>query len=278
MRASIVLALSLIAPAAAQANLRAPFEILQPPSSALAPPPASPASSGPAPRVLAESLDLQGGAPGAPYQVRATYRVHAERAADYALSFVLPGPAVVQAIVNDAPPQTVASAEPPARPRPYDRRDPPPHSARFTASLRPGENRITVRYQQPVAQLEHGHSYFSKGRFVDTIRYELWPLREWPLAPDFRLDLEVRIPRPAPGFFARARHRYRMLRCQGVSRPAAPQQNPAPPEQEAVPPAPVVTPLTTQLLQEGDTLRLQAALSTTFPDTLRCHSGDADLL
>lgn len=59
--------------------------------------------------------------------------------------------------------------------------------------LATGENTLVIKYRQPLAFTESGHSYFSAGKWRQSITYELWPIAEWQWAPDFHATLRVSI-------------------------------------------------------------------------------------
>lgn len=59
--------------------------------------------------------------------------------------------------------------------------------------LAAGENTITIRYRQPLAFRESGHSYFSAGKWRQSFTYELWPIAEWQWAPGFSADLNLSV-------------------------------------------------------------------------------------
>lgn len=63
--------------------------------------------------------------------------------------------------------------------------------ASFPLSLEQGQHEILIQYRQPLSQKEFGYGYFSEGYFVGTFQYELWPIKEWKIAPDFALNLFV---------------------------------------------------------------------------------------
>ena len=65
--------------------------------------------------------------------------------------------------------------------------------ASFPVSLAQGKHEILINYRQPLSLEEVGYGYFSEGYFVGVFQYELWPLNEWDIAPDFRLDLNVNL-------------------------------------------------------------------------------------
>jgi hypothetical protein len=192
-------------------------------------------------------------------KVEATYRVRAAAAGHYRFAFILPveKPVTVQA-GTDSIDAKVASAAPERG----DERgtDLPRFEADFEATLPAGESPIVISYEQPTGAHEHDYGYFKKGRFVDDWHYFVAPLKEWRMDSGFALDLEVSVPRPAPGFFARHFSTLTSLKCEGRIRETS----------AALPGAPV---------QEGERLVYRARLKPAeLPDLLECRLGDEDLL
>ena len=64
-----------------------------------------------------------------------------------------------------------------------------------------GESVIGIRYQQLAGLDEEGVGYFSSSWFRRDFLYELAPLKEWQLAKDFMLNLQLTIPDQPIGFF-----------------------------------------------------------------------------
>lgn len=134
--------------------------------------------------------------------VTALYTVRSEQAQELELSFIVPGQQTVQVKVGgDAHDSQVITSEA-LDPRELEslsidsRSDAPQlHKAKFRAALRAGEQTIEVRYKQRGDGVEHDYGYFSEGSFVYQLRYELWPLKEWQLAPGFTLELQVELTR-----------------------------------------------------------------------------------
>lgn len=75
----------------------------------------------------------------------------------------------------------------------------------FDAAIIPGENTVQVRYHQPYSFAEPWVRYFSSPPSLRYVSYELWPLKEWNLAPEFKIDLTVRFHNPRYGFLYRKR-------------------------------------------------------------------------
>jgi hypothetical protein len=234
-------------------NIRAPEILPQGPSTAAFP-------VGPAEglEVLREELSFKCGASCA---VEARYRIRAREAVTLDLSFVLPvraplrvtvGSKSAPARIADTPEGTLKDADLPA----LERLNPLPRTfqATFTAPFVAGENTVVVAYDQPLGKHEHGHGYFTKGRFTDFFRYELWPLSEWHHAPGFRIDGEVVIDRPPPSWWKRTFSQPRAVGCffdRGDRY---------------------------SLEQRGDQLRLVFRFVDPLPKRLWCHIGDQDLV
>ncbi len=184
----------------ARANIRAPIVEPQPPSSAAHPvtPP------GDLLIVLGESLSFR--CDDTSCDVEARYRIRAKEAINTELAFVLPqaSPLAVHvgtqiATVDDRQrTRARARGRGPVRDRSRSASDSSRRRRRASRPRSPpGENVVSVSYKQPLGRREYGHGYFSRGRFVDYFRYELWPLSEWKHAAGFRIDGEVVIQRPA---------------------------------------------------------------------------------
>lgn len=60
---------------------------------------------------------------------------------------------------------------------------------RFSGLLQKGRNTITFSYRQPVSVREARHGYFTSSKWESYVEYELWPLKEWQLSPDFKLRI-----------------------------------------------------------------------------------------
>ncbi|MBL8021206.1 MAG: hypothetical protein JNM27_16170 [Leptospirales bacterium] len=197
------------------ANLRAPWQITPFPSFALV--------GGKALVVVAEDLefdcpDLYKNEPDfdslrkAACKVNATYRVVAKADTVVALEFIGPSTDLMTANVNGKSSEIVASGIPLTRKQaeaygmyPICRfcasDEMQLKSGRFRAILKSGENTIHVTYVQQLALREVSYGYFQDSRWSQGFDYELWPLAEWEIAPDFRMNIRIRT--PARGFFSR---------------------------------------------------------------------------
>ncbi|HEX2658887.1 MAG TPA: hypothetical protein VHU40_11470, partial [Polyangia bacterium] len=131
----------------------------------------------------------------------------------------------------------------------------PIFQARFRAALVAGENTVVVTYRQPLGRREYDHSYFSKGRWVQFFRYELWPLSEWKHAPGFKVHIATTIHRPPPSWWKRTFSKVHSVGCYTDDRTG-----------------------TARLQQAGDDLQLTLELTDPLPERLWCELGDEDLV
>lgn len=197
------------------ANLRAPWQITPFPSFALL--------GGKSLVVVAEDLefdcpDLYKSEPDidllqkAACKVSATYRVIAKADAVVGLEFIGPSTDSMAANVNGKASELVTSSIPLTRKQaeaygmyPVCRfcsvESLPLKSGRFRAALKKGENTINVTYVQQLALREVSYGYFQDSKWSQGFDYEIWPLSEWEIAPDFKMH--IRIKTPARGFFSR---------------------------------------------------------------------------
>jgi hypothetical protein len=242
----------------AHANIRAPIFEPRPPSSA-ARPVTKPNDQL---TVLNEALTFR--CSDTACDVEARYRILASAPLAAELAFVSPqaeplavrvGTAAATVAVTPVAPEPVEEPSLHWEARELAERHLTAVEARFSAIFAAGENVVTVSYQQPLGREEHGHSYFSKGRFVQLFRYELWPLREWKRAPDFRIDGDVAIRRPAPSWFKRVFSTPRGLGCKG-SEPLR----------------------SASVQQRGEELHFQFQVTDPIPRRLWCKIGDQDLV
>ncbi len=125
-------------------------------------------------------------------EIEAVYRVRAQKAAPAAFEFVMARtPSAVEVSING---KTVPATQSTAKPAESDnerRRPDESASAHFDGVMQEGVNELRVRYRQPVAMYETDYGYFKSSKWASAVAYELWPLHEWPLATDFRLQIEV---------------------------------------------------------------------------------------
>ena len=243
---------------AARANMREARIEPQPPSSAARPL----AGAGDLLAVLDEALTFRCAATTC--DVEARYRIQARAAVTAELAFVSPQPAPLTVRIGGATSTPVvvgSAAEPVAQDElqsetsMLELRHLAAVQVKFTAAFTAGENLISVGYRQPLGRREYDPGYFSKGRFVDFFRYELWPLSEWKHAPGFHIDGEVVIHRPAPSWLRRMFSTPRSVGCRGT---------------EHLP--------NSTLQQQGTDLRLTFRLTDPIPRRLWCQIGDEDLV
>jgi hypothetical protein len=258
----VVIAAALLAPALAAANLRAPGHVPHSPSSALRAPAGGLTVAG-------EELTC---ACAERCAVTAVYAVTAAKEARLAFEFILPVKEQVAvrvgragAVVRVGPAEPLNEREAAglaaAGARSFRGDRVPLYRARFEATLAAGANRIVVTYDQPLGAFERDHGYFKKGRWVQTFQYEVWPLKEWKLAPGFTAKVTVTMPRPAPGWWKRTFGKVRSIACHGHAGGKD---------------APLAG---ARLTQRGRTLEYRADLgAATLPDRLVCNLGDEDLI
>jgi len=125
-------------------------------------------------------------------EIEATYRIRSQTPLDAAFEFVMALPSNrVEVAINGRSIDTtqIAPIELDTLPQ---RRHPENAYVRFNGHLHEGGNEIRVRYRQLLGRDELDHGYFKTSKWASMVAYELWPLKEWQLAPDFRLQIEVR--------------------------------------------------------------------------------------
>jgi hypothetical protein len=262
--------LVLCAACSAQANMRAPFSVVQASSSALH-------ATVPVAGLLVHGEVLSMDCTLKACEVVATYRIQSAVEQDVKLVFVLPNNVAVQAQVNETQVDVaVARVEQPSEMEQWalkmDARTRYPaleilHQATFGGYLQQGANTIEVRYTQPLSMHERDLGYFRNGRMVSTLVYEVWPLKQWTLAPDFELALRVRFePVVPPGFWAKLGTRAQALQCSTAHKPADPEAARYGMHERKV---------LESAWQNESAVRFHAA---NLPDRLICEMGDEDLL
>lgn len=222
----------LLLPAALPANLRAPWQIQPFPAFSLMP-------GGPVPglTVLGETLEFQCDSLyqedpdpekllASSCRVKAAYRISSRGRAQAGLDFIGPSAQGMTVLVNGKPSVSEVTKIPMTREAaarygayPVCRHcagdEPTLYSAKFKASFETGENIVTVAYLQPLASNEISYGYFQSSKWAQGFDYELWPLKEWTLAPDFKLT--VSISSPKPGLLGRLFKDPNPWKCSGVS-------------------------------------------------------------
>jgi hypothetical protein len=249
-------------PTLASANLRAPGSVPHSPSSALYVPAGGLTVTG---EELTFDCDDR-------CAVTAAYAVTAAKEGRLAFEFILPVKEQVAVRVGPlGAPVQVGPAEPlgeretkgmaAASARSYRNDRTPLYRARFEATLVKGPNRIVVTYSQPLGAFERDYGYFKKGRWVQVFQYEVWPLKEWTVAPGFAAKLTVTMPRPAPGWWKRTFGKVRSIACHGSTGDKG---------------GPFAG---ARLTQKGRTLEYRVDLgAAALPDRLGCNLGDEDLI
>jgi hypothetical protein len=188
-----VLLLALASASGARANLRAPRTEPHDGSSALY------AATGV--QVLREALDFDCRLQNC--EIAARYSLRTESAQELTLSFITPGPVAVRVQLAGADVSTERVQSEPLSERERaslshwhrGHAESQLHTARFRVLLPRGQSDLVIAYTQPGDGEEAGYGYFKDGALTYEQRYEIWPLKEWSLAPDFRLTLRVRYAR-----------------------------------------------------------------------------------
>lgn len=257
-KTAVLLIATLLLPASVEANLRAPVEVHRSPSSSL---------YRPGQALVVKREDLRFNCGRQTCAVEAVYHVQAPAAGKIPLEFICPGKntLTVRAGTGKLAPARVTSVALPAAERKkieagmggFIRNRPNLHKARFVAALKAGANRIQISYTQKLSALERDYGYFKKGRYIHRLQYELWPLKGWKLAPDFRLDLQVKLLRKAPSWWTRTFGTVKSMSCGKQGKGKEIKLRPR---------------------QQGAYLVLAARLGKAFPDRLTCRFGDKDLL
>ena len=242
----------------AAANLRAPREVHQSPSSTIY------RTTGP---LVVKGEDLSFVCSRQSCMVTAVYRVQAPRATSLPLEFICPGKNTLKVKVGSSKlaPAKVTSAPLSAAERKrveagmggFGRHRSRLHKARFQVDLRPGLNHLRISYLQRLSALERDYGYFKDGRFMHRLQYELWPLKGWKLDPEFKLRLKVKLKRQAPSWWKRTFGTVTSLACVKQGKGKA---------------------ITVKPTQQGGHLVLAATMGANFPDRLTCRIGDQDLL
>ena len=85
--------------------------------------------------------------------------------------------------------------------------------AQFSAVLQSGDNTVRVIYRQPLSLREYDWGRFRNGRFLQSLDYELSPLKGWKIADDFQIRVELTA--PTSGLFRKLRGRSKTLALYG---------------------------------------------------------------
>jgi hypothetical protein len=248
---AILAALTSASPAGA--NLRAPSARVFGPSTSLV---------SPLPDVVVEGETLQFSCTASRCVVVAIYRISSPVEVDFATEFIMPAPSPLTYRVNSAAGRSI--------PAPIPEEEVPDnlqltlgwaragkvelYKAPITGTLEAGANRIELHYEQPLGSYEASYGYFKESRYLHSFGYELWPLRQWQLGPDFALEVRVSMTSPEGGWWERTFGPKEGLRCGGPLSGASPAQ------------------------RGGEHLVWKRTYGAAFPERLVCMFGDEDLL
>lgn len=124
-------------------------------------------------------------------KVEAQYVVQSPREATYTFEFIMPQPNAAEVSINS---DVVAAKTPERLPRDEKQQEQTDlWKVTFTGKLQQGQNTIRVSYQQPLGMSEVDYGYFKSSKWKSFVDYELWPLKEWKLGPDFRINIETTV-------------------------------------------------------------------------------------
>jgi hypothetical protein len=141
--------------------------------------------------------------------VIATYEIESTRESSYSFEFISPSPESANITNSKGNTQTVASQKIPLKdadleiyrlPKGNQKDTNELYKFGFRETLQSGSNKITVEYKQPVGFREYDYGYLKKGKWQNGFSYELWPLKEWTLHKDFRLQVQLSV-KTAKGIF-----------------------------------------------------------------------------
>ena len=254
------------------ANIRAPQYLNIPPSGGL---------KSPSPGLVVKGEDLSFKCEAHKLfvglcEIKAHYKIHSPGKLRAKFTFVLAGQAyTVQARVNakDSDTGLKAVEQSEAEKQEYSRGGngeltAPPFEATFQGELVKGHNDIIVTYKQPASYLEYDYAGCypclmpDQGKFRSRLVYLLWPLKEWKLDKDFRLNITVTVEQEEPGLFTRLFGSTINVELEGAGREADGQQ-----------PLPKLLPGQKQA-QEAEYLKVELSLDRNFPDVLRILVGE----
>lgn len=88
------------------------------------------------------------------------------------------------------------------------------YSASFSGKMTTGENIIKLRYDQPLAVSEISYGYFKSSKWSNSFSYELWPLKEWKLDPNFKIT--IKFSTEVGGYFERFYSEKISADCRGI--------------------------------------------------------------
>ena len=124
----------------------------------------------------------------------------------------------------------------------------------FSASLQSENNTVRVTYQQPLSLREYDWGRFRNGRFLQSLDYELSPLKGWKLADDFQIRVELTA--PTSGLLRKLRGRSKTLALYGSDGKK----------------------LHGTLRREGGRQSLGLVLGRDFPGRVKACFGDEDII
>ncbi len=142
------------------------------------------------------------------------YKVYASSFADLGLEFIgsadgdlhweLGDQSGVARLVVQEDPVSQSESE---KPTDYWQIQPTLYSAFFTLTVEPGEQIIELHYEQPASYIEVDYGYFRSSKFIHSVDYLIGPIKEWELASDFKVHVQVHIEDAITGAWARVRGR-----------------------------------------------------------------------
>lgn len=256
----LVLFIMMLLATYAMANMRAPMRYWQPPSSVLKVPPVNSANMENNAlsnlEVVQETLKIN--CDHYQCQVNAAYHVNAKETEALKFEFILPIDTKVTTTIN-----TVEAINNVTMDDVYHFQEDEVSSmsrfensfqvykADFSGILKKGENIIEVNYIQPLSILEVDYGYFTRSRFVENFIYILAPLKEWKLADDFALNVEVSTVKKRPDRDPWSLFKSRAINCSLTNG---------------------------KTTKENGKVIYRNKLTKEFPNNLICTMGDRDLL
>lgn len=256
----LVLAIMMMLTTYSMANLRAPMRDWQPPSSVLKAPQVDSANkendSLPSLEVLQETLKIN--CDHYQCQVNAAYHVNAKETEALKFEFILPIDTkvtttinTVEAITNVTMDDVYHFQEDEVSSMSRFENSFQVFKADFSGTLQKGDNIIEVNYIQPLSILEVDYGYFISSRFVENFIYILAPLKEWKLADNFALNVEVSTVKKRPDRDPWSLFKSRAINCSLTNG---------------------------KTTKENGKVIYRNKLTKEFPNNLICTMGDRDLL
>ncbi|UYZ84654.1 hypothetical protein MTZ49_03560 [Entomomonas sp. E2T0] len=244
----------------AMANMRAAMRNWQPPSSVLKAPQVDSANmennSLPNLEVLQETLKIN--CDHYQCQVNAAYHVNTKEKEALKFEFILPIDTKVTATINTVAVTTNVTMDNTYRFQEDEissmsrfENSFQVYKADFSGTLQKGDNIIEVNYIQPLSILEADYGYFISSRFVENFIYILAPLKEWKLADNFVLNVEVSTVKKRPDRNPWSLFKSRAINCSLTNG---------------------------KTTKENGKVVYRNKLTKEFPNNLICTMGDSDLL